>query len=90
MRVVGVLLVAALMVLPVGSAQRLAGSFSATLRWSAALGAGAVVVGLVLARWLGLAPGATIVLVAAATFLVTATVDSLRRSAARPGAPGHL
>jgi zinc transport system permease protein len=87
MRVVGVLLVAALMVLPVGSAQRLAGSFAATLRWSAALGAGAVVVGLVLARWLGLAPGATIVLVAAATFLVTASADSLRRSSARPGSP---
>ena len=79
MRVVGVLLVAALMVLPVGTAQRVAGSFGATLRWAAALGAAAVVVGLVLARAASLAPGATIVLVAAATFLVTASVDSLRR-----------
>ncbi len=79
MRVVGVLLVAALMVLPVGTAQRLAGSFGATLRWSAALGAAAVVVGLILARAAGLAPGATIVLVAAAAYLVTASVDSLRR-----------
>lgn len=78
MRVVGVLLVAALMVLPVGAAQRLAPSFRATLLLSSGLGAGAVVVGLVLARVAGLAPGATIVLVAAATFVVTAAGSAVR------------
>ena len=83
MRVVGVLLVAALMVLPVGAAQRMAVSFRATLAWSVGLGAGAVAVGLVLARAAGLAPGATIVLVAAATFLAAAAADSVRRPAAR-------
>jgi len=81
MRVVGILLVAALMVLPVGAAQRLARSFRATLLWAVAVGVGSVVAGLALARIAALAPGATIVLVAAATFLVTATVDTLR---ARP------
>ena len=50
MRVVGVLLVAALMVLPVGSAQRLARSFGATLRWSVGIGVGSVVIGLAVAR----------------------------------------
>jgi zinc transport system permease protein len=79
MRVVGVLLVAALMVLPVGSAQRLARSFGATLRWAAAIGIGSVIVGLVVARAAALAPGGTIVLVAAATFTVTAALDVGRR-----------
>jgi zinc transport system permease protein len=81
MRVVGILLVAALMVLPVGTAQRLASSFKTTLLWAAGLGAGAVVCGLSLARAAGLAPGATIVLVAAAAFLVTAAAESLRGGA---------
>ena len=72
MRVVGVLLVAALMVLPVGSAQRVARSFAATLRWAVAIGVGSVVAGLALARAGGLAPGGTIVLVSAAAFAVTA------------------
>ncbi len=79
MRVVGVLLVAALMVLPVGSAQRLARSFGATLRWAVAIGLGSVVVGLAVARAAALAPGGTIVLVAAATFTVTSAVDLGRR-----------
>jgi zinc transport system permease protein len=79
MRVVGVLLVAALMVLPVGSAQRLARSFGATLRLAIGIGTGSVIVGLVLARAGSLAPGGTIVLVAAGAFTVTAAVDLGRR-----------
>ena len=79
MRVVGVLLVAALMVLPVGSAQRLARSFGATLRWAVGIGTGSVVVGLLLARAASLAPGGTIVLVAAGAFTVTSAVDLGRR-----------
>ncbi len=78
-RVGGVLLVAALMVLPVGSAQRLARSFGATLRWAVAIGLGSVVAGLAVARAAALAPGGTIVLVAAATFTVTSAVDLGRR-----------
>lgn len=66
MRVVGILLVAALMVLPVGAAQRLAASFKATLLVAAALGATAAVLGLAAARVWGLASGGTIVLVSAA------------------------
>ncbi len=72
MRVVGVLLVAALMVLPVGTAQRVAGSFRATLLLAAAAGAASAVVGLAVARQWSLAPGGTIVLVAAGLFLATA------------------
>lgn len=79
MRVVGVLLVAALMVLPVGSAQRVARSFGATLRWAVIIGMGSVVVGLSVARGASLAPGGTIVLVAAGAFIATAAIDVGRR-----------
>ena len=85
MRVVGVLLVAALMVLPVGSAQRLARSFGATLRWAVIIGTGSVVVGLTVARAASLAPGGTIVLVAAGAFIAPAAVD-LGRRRGRPAA----
>jgi zinc transport system permease protein len=74
MRIVGILLVAALMVLPVASAQLLARSFAGTMRWAVAIGALAVVVGLAIARVADLAPGGTIVLVAAAVFGVVAAI----------------
>jgi zinc transport system permease protein len=74
MRIVGVLLVAALMVLPVGAAQRLTRSFPATLVTASVIGATSAVVGLAVARQWALAPGGTIVLVAAAIFVIAATV----------------
>jgi zinc transport system permease protein len=73
MRVVGILLVAALMVGPVGAAQILARSQKAILTWSVGVGIGSVVLGLGIARAEGLAPGGTIVLVAVALFAVLAT-----------------
>ncbi len=76
MRVVGVLLVAALMVLPVAASRLVARSFRATLLAASAIGAGSVVVGLWVARRFALAPGGTIVLVAAAAFAVVAAVRS--------------
>ena len=82
MRIVGVLLVAALMALPVGAAQRVASSFRGTLLWASGIGAGSAVLGLVLARQWALAPGGTIVLVAAAAFVVCAIGGGRRR----PGA----
>jgi zinc transport system permease protein len=87
MRVVGILLVAALMVLPVATAQVLARSFRATLWLSAVVGVLAVVIGLAGARIWGLAPGGTIVLVAAAFFAVTTVV--LGRNQARTGLLGR-
>ena len=77
MRIVGVLLVAALMVLPVGAAQRLTRSFGATLLAASAIGAASAVAGLGAARHWALAPGGTIVLVAAAVFAVTAGTNVL-------------
>lgn len=83
MRVVGVLLVAALMVLPVGAAQRLARSFRGTLVVAAALGAVSAVAGLAAARLWDLAPGGTIVLVAAGAFLAATVASARRRGAGR-------
>lgn len=82
MRIVGVLLVAALMVLPVGAAQRLAVSFRGTLLAASAIGILSAVVGLAAARQWDLAPGGTIVLVAAACFATT-MLDPLRRVRSR-------
>jgi zinc transport system permease protein len=74
MRIVGILLIAALMVLPVASAQLVARSFAGTMRWSVAIGVGSVVVGLTLSYVWDVAAGGTIVLVAAALFAVLAVV----------------
>jgi zinc transport system permease protein len=74
MRIVGILLIAALMVLPVASAQLVARSFAGTMRWAVAIGIGSVVVGLTLAFVWDVAAGGTIVLVAAALFAVLAIV----------------
>jgi zinc transport system permease protein len=72
MQVVGILLVAALMVLPVAAAQLIARSFGRTLGISVGVGAGASVLGLALARVAGVAAGGTIVLVATAAYVVVA------------------
>jgi zinc transport system permease protein len=70
MKVVGLLLVAALMVLPVASAQLLARSFRRTVALAAVIGAGSAVVGVVIGRAIDLSISGTIVLVAAAVFTV--------------------
>jgi zinc transport system permease protein len=74
MRVVGILLVAAMTVLPVASAQLLARSFRSTLRLAVAIGGLSSAVGLALGRMFHIAPGGAIVLVAAAFFAVVALV----------------
>jgi zinc transport system permease protein len=88
-QVVGTLLVAALMVLPVASARLVARSFRATLLLSTGAGAVAVVVGLAAARVWDLAPGGAIVLVAAALFAVTVLATGMRRSNVAGLLDGH-
>jgi zinc transport system permease protein len=70
-RIVGVLLVAALMVLPVAAARLLARSQTHTLAIASAVGVVSVIVGLAAARAWGLAPGGTIVLVSTVVFAIT-------------------
>ena len=76
MRVVGVLLVAALMVLPVATSRLLARSFKQTVGLAVAVGVVSVVAGLAAARLWALAPGGSIVLTAAAAFALTAITTS--------------
>jgi zinc transport system permease protein len=77
MRIVGILLIAALMVLPVIAAQRIAWSLRSTLGLSMAMGLGAVVVGLTVAYYGDLPPGGTIVLTAAGAVLVASIAAPL-------------
>lgn len=61
MRIVGILLVSSLMTLPVAAAMRLAKGFKEAILYSIIFGETAVIVGLVSAFYLDLAPGGTIV-----------------------------
>lgn len=80
MKIVGILLIAAMMVLPVASAQLMARSFRGTLRLAIAIGAVSSLIGLTLARPIDIAPGGAIVFVAAAVF---AAVALAKRTAPR-------
>ena len=78
MRVVGILLVAALMVLPVSAAGRIAWSMRSTLLLAMAIGVGSALAGLSISYYANLPPGGTIVLVAAAVFGVAAIAGAAR------------
>lgn len=84
MRVVGVLLIAALMVLPVASGRLLARSFRATVALAVAIGLVSVVLGLAAARQWDLAPGGSIVLTAALIFGVVSLLSGRRRVSITP------
>lgn len=91
MRAVGLLLVSALMVVPVATAQLLTRGFRATQRLAMAIGLAAASGGVAVAGWYDTAPGATIVLLAIGGFAATTVAVALRRRL-RPGvdpAAGH-
>ncbi len=79
MRVVGLLLVSALMVVPVAAAQQLVRGFRATVLLALAVGVGSAVTGVAGSYYADTAPGALIVLVALGAFAVAALVASLLR-----------
>ncbi len=79
MRIVGLLLVAALMVLPVTAAGRIAWSLRSTLVFAMAIGVGSALVGLTVSYYADLAPGGTIVLAAAGAYAICAVAPTLRR-----------
>lgn len=68
MRVVGVLLVSALMIIPVAAAQQITRSFRATLLLGSVFGASAAVVGMAVSYSADTAPGGTIVVTALGLF----------------------
>lgn len=79
MRVVGLLLVSALMIIPVASAQQLSTSFSGTRIKASAIGAVGALSGVILSFYFDLAPGALIVLLVIAFFLLSIGASSLSR-----------
>ncbi|MBT3164083.1 metal ABC transporter permease [Streptomyces sp. Vc74B-19] len=84
MRVVGLLLVSALMVVPVAAAQQLTRSFAATFAGAVAIGVSVTIGGTVTSYYQDVPPGATIVLLTIAAFIaLTALAAPLARRRAR-------
>jgi zinc transport system permease protein len=77
MRIVGILLIAALMVLPVTAASRVAWSIRSTMLLSMAIGVASVLAGLTISYYANLAPGGAIVLVAAGAFVLASLGEAL-------------
>src|SRR6476469_8412837 len=77
MRVVGLLLISALMIVPNAASQLFARSFSSGLRWAIAFGLVSSVGGVALSYPLDTPSGGTIVLLAVGLFVVTAVVTSV-------------
>lgn len=80
-RIVGVLLVSALMTLPVATALRFAKSFKQLIVYSIIFGEAAVIVGLITGYYISIPPGGTIVMTA--IFLLVATIIIQKQTAKR-------
>lgn len=92
MRVVGLLLISALMIIPNATAQLLARSFGSSVRWAVALGVAASVGGVLVSYAAQTPSGGTIVLLAIAAFLAVnagAVVIARVRHAAHTRAERH-
>lgn len=87
MRTVGLLLVSALMVVPVATAQQVASTFRATLATAMGLGTLAAVSGVLVSATVDVAPGATIVLLALAGFALSWPVGLWMRRRRRIATP---
>lgn len=83
MRVIGLLLISALMIVPNAAAQQISGSFRATNRWAVLFGVLSAVGGVVASYQLDTASGGTIVLLAIAIFFIAATAGACVRVLAR-------
>lgn len=71
MRVVGILLISSLMTLPVAASIRIAKGFKQTIFFSILFGEISVIIGLILAYYLDLAPGGTIVVLSVLILIAT-------------------
>lgn len=78
MRVVGLLLVSALMVLPVATCQGFSRSFRATVGWSLVVGLSTSLLGLIASFYADSAPGPTVVLLALIAFFAATGFSRLR------------
>lgn len=87
MRVVGLLLISALMIIPVTIAQTATRSFASTMAAASAIGAAVSVTGLSLTYWYDLPPGATIVVLAIGLYAVASLFQRLRPQRSPEGDP---
>jgi ABC-type Mn2+/Zn2+ transport system permease subunit len=78
-KVVGVILVSALLVIPPATAYQVSDDFGRMMFLSIAVGVGSAVIGLFLSYWLDVASGATIVLTATTLFFLAALLSPRRR-----------
>ena len=85
MRIVGLLMVAALMIVPVAAALQLGRGFKATLLWSVLFSMVSLVTGLATSYYLDLPPGGTIVLLAVGVFLLATIFRTAVSAFARSG-----
>jgi zinc transport system permease protein len=90
MRVVGLLMVAALMVVPVATALQLGRGFRATLLWSVLFSVVSLTVGLATSYYQDLPPGGTIVLSAVGLFLLVMLGRTARSSLLAAGAKRNV
>ena len=84
MRIVGLLLVSAMMVIPVACALQTAYSFKSTIYQSIAYGLATVAIGLTASYYINLAPGGTIVVTGTLLFLGSTFLKSKPKQAAGP------
>ena len=87
MRIVGLLLVSAMLVIPVACALQTARSFGGTIMQSMTYGILTVLIGLPLSYYANLAPGGTIILTGTALFLFSIVLG--KRSVGQRPAPEH-
>ncbi len=85
MRVVGVLLVSALMILPVAIAQRLTASFSHTMHLAMGVGAALTLAGIWITLTHNLQPGALIVVLGVGAYVLVTVVIAVRQRIQRGG-----
>lgn len=83
MRVVGALLVSAIMVIPVATAQLFARSFRSTMTAGMLVGAAVSVGGLAITYWIDISPGATIVVLAVMVYAAAFAVNSVKERGTR-------
>jgi zinc transport system permease protein len=77
MRIVGILLVSALMTLPVAAAIRLSNGFKQTIVYSILFGETSVLGGLIISYYLDLAPGGTIVIISVLILIISILLKKL-------------
>jgi len=85
MRIVGILLVSSLMTVPVAAAIQLAKSFKGAMIYSIIFGEMAVIIGLVAAYYMDIAPGGTIVITSIVILMLTLAWKKIRS-----GRKGHV